>query len=82
MSKSIIEFFTPCQILEKYPDLKYKLNWGSREIGILLKIKLLDGYYNRMNRKAYINETSLIELVNYANRLIESKKVILSNNKK
>lgn len=73
------EYLTPAQVIEKYPDLERKFGWTAKEIGLFLKSKLLQGYYNHSLRKSMIKEESLTRLIIYANEQIENQKVILIN---
>ena len=68
---------TPAEIMEKYPDLKEKLNWGEKELGLFLKCKLLDGFYDRQRRVSFINEKSLIRLTEFTNDNLDKMKVKL-----
>ena len=70
-------FLTPLEIIEKYPALRYKLNWNASELGLFLKCKLIVGYYDRSKRVAMINEQSVIELIEHTNKTIEQQKLAL-----
>lgn len=70
-------YFTPAELIEKYPDVMEKFHWSPRELGLFLKCKILVGYYDRRKRSALIKESSLIELVQYANQVIEGQKINL-----
>lgn len=77
--KSIGELYlTPQEIIEKYPDLAMKFNWGTSEIGTILKCKILDGYYDRGRRMSLIKESSLIKLIRFVNDSIEAQKIMLN----
>ncbi len=65
---------TPAQVIEKYPELNM-FGWGTKEIGMFLKIKLLHGFYNHNLRKSMILETSIEALVDFANGVVEQQKV-------
>ena len=69
------EMLTPSQILDKYPELKKKFGWTAKDIGLLLKNKLLQGHYNHSLRKSMITEDSLKSLIRFANRQIENQLV-------
>jgi hypothetical protein len=73
MSKKTI-YLTPTQVIEKYPELE-GFGWSAKEIGMFLKSRLLDGYYNHSLRKSMIEEDSIGKLVDFANDLIETQKV-------
>jgi len=68
---------SPDEILYKYPDLQDKFQWGKDDLGFFLRHRLVRGYYNRNKRKSFIEETSLLELVAFANKNIEEQKVKL-----
>lgn len=70
-----IEYLTPSQIIEKYPELEQKLGWTSKDVGLLLKNKLLQGHYNHSLRKSMIKEDSLKKLVDFANEQISDQLV-------
>ena len=72
MSEKI--YLTPAQVIEKYPEL-VGFGWSAKEIGMILKSRLLDGYYNHSLRKSMIEEDSIGKLVGFANDLIETQKV-------
>jgi len=72
------EYLVAQEIIKRYPELEDKFNWGCRQLGILLRFKLLEGYYNKTLRKSFIREDSVIELVRYTNNLIETQKVQLA----
>ena len=63
------------EILKKYPDLQNKLQWGINDIGFFLRNKLLRGYYSRNQRKSLIDETSMLQLIAFANKNLEDQKV-------
>jgi len=71
------DMLTPSQILEKYPELKQKFGWTAKDIGLLLKNKLLQGHYNHSLRKSMITEDSLKSLIRFANRQIENQLVTI-----
>jgi hypothetical protein len=70
-----IEYLTPSQVIEKFPELEQKFGWTAKDIGLFLKNKLLQGHYNHSLRKSMIKEDSLIRLVRFANEQIEKQKV-------
>ena len=49
-----IEYLTPSQVIEKYPELEQKFGWTAKDVGLLLKNKLLQGHYNHSLRKSMI----------------------------
>ncbi|MDO9186237.1 MAG: hypothetical protein Q7W13_09520 [Bacteroidia bacterium] len=68
-------YLTPNEILEKYPILNLKYNWGTLDLGTMLKCKILDGHYDRSKRVGVIKESSLLKLIEYINDSIEDQKV-------
>lgn len=68
-------YLSPNEILEKYPILSLKYNWGTLDLGTMLKCKILDGHYDRSKRVAVIKESSLLKLIKYINDSIEDQKV-------
>ena len=72
-----IEYLTPAQLIEKFPDLEQKFGWTAKDIGLFLKNKLLQGYYNHSSRKSMIKEDSLKKLIRFANEQIDNQKVII-----
>lgn len=72
-----IEYLTPSQVIEKYPELEQKFGWTAKDIGLFLKNKLLQGHYNHSSRKSMIREDSLKKLIRFANEQIENQKVII-----
>lgn len=68
-------YLTPNEVLEKYPILNIKYNWGTLDLGIMLKCKTLDGHYDRSKRGGVIKESSLLRLIKYINDSIEDQKV-------
>ena len=73
-----ITYIMPTELIEKYPEVSSKFNWSIREIGLFLKCKLLDGYYDRRKRTALIKESSFIHLVRFTNQTIDSQKIEIS----
>jgi hypothetical protein len=73
-----IEYLTPTQIIEKYPELELKFGWTAKDIGLLLKNKLLQGHYNNSLRKSMIKEDSLKKLIRYANEQLGDQQVIIA----
>jgi len=72
-----IIYLTPADVIEKYPELFFKHNWSPNVIGSLLKSSLLKGYYDRSRRSSMIEETSVLELIEFINQKIESQKIKL-----
>ncbi len=70
-----IEYLTPSQIIDKYPELEQKFGWTAKEMGLFLKNKLLQGHYNHSSRKSMIKEDSIIRLIGFANEQIDKQKV-------
>ena len=70
-------YLTPLEIMDKYPQLAVKFNWTANDLGILLKCRILEGYYDRSKRNSMINEASLKRLISYVNGILESQKVRL-----
>ena len=70
-----INYLSPSELIEKYPEVATKFNWSARELGLFLKCKLLDGYYDRRKRCAMIKENSFLQLVHFVNGLIDSQKI-------
>lgn len=69
-----IEYLTPAQVIEKYPELNSAYGWTAKEIGIFLKNKLLRGYYSNTIKKSMIDEASIADLVDYVNGQVEQQK--------
>lgn len=67
-------YLSPEELIRKYPDVTNKFNWSSREIGLFLRCKLLDGYYDRTKRTALIKEPSFIKLIRFTNGAIDDQK--------
>jgi hypothetical protein len=65
---------TPSDILTKYPELTTKLNWRTQDIGTFLRCKLLRGFYDSKKRTSVIDEDSLIELMEFANKNLDKQK--------
>jgi hypothetical protein len=68
-------FLTPTQIFEKYPELKFKLNWTNSDLGFFMRCKLLVGYYSRNKRVSMIDESSLLRLVHHVNATFDNQKL-------
>jgi hypothetical protein len=73
-----IEYLTPSQVIEKYPELEQKFGWTAKDVGLLLKNKLLQGHYNHSLRKSMITEDSLRRLIRFANEQIEKQMVTIA----
>jgi hypothetical protein len=71
------QYLTPAELIEKYPAVMEKFHWSPRELGLFLKCKILEGHYDRRKRSALIKESSLLQLVKYANQVIEEQKITL-----
>ncbi|WP_343636310.1 hypothetical protein [Fluviicola sp.] len=61
-----LDFYTPDELVHKYPQVVDDLDWNASKIGVFFNAGLLDGYRDGKEYKALINETSFLELVNYA----------------
>jgi hypothetical protein len=70
-----LNYLTPAQVIEKYPELEEKFGWSAKEIGLFLKARFLEGFYNHSTRKSMIREDSIFMLVKFANEQIEKQKV-------
>ena len=78
INKNDMGMLTPSQIIEKYPELEQKFGWSAKDIGLLLKNKLLQGHYNHSLRKSMIKEDSLKSLIRFANKQIENQLVTIT----
>jgi hypothetical protein len=70
-----VEFLTPTEVIEKYPEVSRQFGWTAKHIGSFLKSRLLQGYFNVALRKSMIDEASVKRLITYANEQIENQKV-------
>lgn len=70
-----IEFLTPTEVIEKYPEVAQQFGWTAKDIGSFLKSRLLQGHFSPSLRKSLINEASVKKLIAYANEQIENQKV-------
>lgn len=70
-----MNYLSPTELIEKYPEVANKFNWSPRELGLFLRCKLLDGYYDRRKRSALIKEPFFIQLVSFVNQSIENQKI-------
>jgi hypothetical protein len=68
-------FLTPMEILEKYPDLRLKFNFTTSDLGVILKCKVVDGYYDRTKRNSMIKESSVMRLIDFLNSSLDSQKI-------
>ena len=73
-----VEYLTPSQVIEKYPELEQKFGWSAKDLGVFLKNKLLQGHYNHSARRSMIKEDSLRKLIRYANDQIDNQKVTIT----
>ena len=71
------QFLSIKEIFIKYPELRTNFYWTKSDIGLLMKSKLLSGYYSRNKRSSMIEENSLIRLIQYVNRSLDEQLVIL-----
>jgi hypothetical protein len=72
-----INYLSPADIIEKYPELEDKHNWNPEIVGSFLRCSLLKGYYDRARKTAMIEEKSVLDLIDYLNKKIESQKIRL-----
>lgn len=72
-------YLTPQELIEKYPDLRNKLQWSPDFISMFLRCKLVNGYYNRNKRVCFIEEASLIRVIGFINSGFEENKAGLIN---
>jgi hypothetical protein len=70
-----VEFLTPTEVIEKYPEVFQQFGWTAKHIGSFLKSRLLQGHFNAALRKSMIDEASVKRLIAYANEQIENQKV-------
>ncbi len=75
--KKNVEYLTPSQVIDKYPELEQKFGWSAKDLGVFLKNKLLQGHYNHSVRKSMIVEDSLKKLIRFANEQIDNQKVTI-----
>ena len=75
MTREKLEYLTPAEIIEKFPELEDNFNWDAKSVGLFLRTKLLKGRYNSNERKALIQIDSVVKLVEFTNIQIESQKV-------
>ena len=68
-------YLSPTELIEKYPEVAANFNWSPRELGLFLKCKLLDGYYDRRKRTALIKEPSFVQLVRFVIQVIDGQKI-------
>jgi hypothetical protein len=61
------------ELLEKYPELKTRFKWTSRNLNYFLKSRLLVGYYNQRRQRVLIAENSVLELMKYTQLSIEEE---------
>jgi hypothetical protein len=73
--KKTIDFLTPTEVIEKYPELADKFGWNPKDIGIFFKCRLLLGYFDPSFRKSMIKEESIKRLVHFVNEQLEKQKV-------
>lgn len=56
------------ELFEKYPELKTRFKWTTRNISFFLRSKLLVGYYHQNKRKTMINENSILDLMEFTRK--------------
>lgn len=70
-------YLNPTELVTKYPDVEAKFNWSKREVGMFVRCKLVDGYFDRRRRTSLIKESSFVDLIKHANSLIDGQKFII-----
>ncbi len=68
---------TTNELFEKYPELKIRFNWTKNNISFFMRSKLLIGYYNRNRRKTMVQESSLLQLIEFTKESIKEQILIL-----
>ena len=61
------------ELLEKYPELKTRFKWTSRNLNYFFKSRLLIGSYNQRRQRVLIAESSVLELMKYTQSCIEEE---------
>ncbi len=61
------------ELFEKYPELKTRFKWTSRNLNYFFKSRLLVGYYNQRRQRILINEDSVLELMKYTQSSFEEE---------
>jgi len=72
-------FLNPDEIFQKYPELEQKLGWSKSDLGVMLRGKVLGGYYSRNKKRSLISEQSLLQLISFINKNLEEQKVMLQS---
>ena len=72
-------FLNPDEIMYKYPELEQKLGWSKSDLGVMLRGKVLGGYYSRNKKRSLIDEQSLLRLISFINKNLEEQKVMLQS---
>ena len=63
--------------MQKYPELEQKLGWSKSDLGVMLRGKVLGGYYSRNKKRSLIDEQSLLMLIAFINKNLEAQKIEL-----
>jgi hypothetical protein len=61
------------ELFEKYPELKTRFKWTSRNLNYFFKSRLLIGYYNQRRQKVLIDEDSVLKLMEHTQSSIEEE---------
>jgi hypothetical protein len=77
--KAIVKpnYLSPTDVIEKYPELKFKHDWTPSIVGSFLRYNLVKGYYDQTRKSAMIEENSVLNLIQYLNNSIEGQKIKL-----
>ena len=70
---------TPTELFEKYPELKIRFNWTKRNLSFFMRCKLLIGYYNRNKHTTMIEESSLLDLIDFVKESLNEELLIPKN---
>lgn len=73
MARQFLQQLRPTEVLELMPELTNKFNWTKNDLGYLVKLGLVKG--TRGKNLTLINVPSLLELIDYKNKLIDSIKI-------
>lgn len=69
-----VGMYTPAEIVEKHPEVK-KWQWDARTVGFLVQKGIIEGYTKPGTKQKYVQEDSFLQLIQYVNNQIDSKKV-------
>ncbi|ELR71777.1 hypothetical protein C900_02362 [Fulvivirga imtechensis AK7] len=64
-------FYTPTELLKKYPQVADKLRWSRNDLGHLVRTGVI--YGERVKGKTIIDEQSFLNAVRFTNSVIESR---------